>query len=297
MSRSLLLPLAGALLQAPFALAGQSDSGLTDFHQAGFPTMMLLGGLSIVGMGIYFGLRRSGDDWKGSGSSLPMSFMILNLLNAIIGVFLLFGPGEPGPRVNALGFQLLVLTSVGFYTAYTNLKAAAMAWFVLAIATVLGLMGLAPLLNYGTPLYSLEQNHCYSYFRTQDADFNRCQDYGYLQLLRTFGMFAVVFLVVQLGQLFTTVTDGEVMGGGGAMAAGETQRSSLLAGFGAQSAGKYTAPQLSYEGTAAQQQAHAHPQAPHAQQSMPVAAPYVPAGVVGVLPSENQGGASAYQSL
>lgn len=62
--------------------------------QAGWPTMSLFAGLSFIALGIYYGRQRGGDDWRGSGSMLPGSFIILNVINAIIGVFLIFGPGE-----------------------------------------------------------------------------------------------------------------------------------------------------------------------------------------------------------
>jgi hypothetical protein len=44
-------------------------------------------GLTFIVIAIWFGLQRGGDDWKGSGSSLPGSFLMINVANIIVGIF------------------------------------------------------------------------------------------------------------------------------------------------------------------------------------------------------------------
>lgn len=65
----------------------------------------------------------------------------------------------------------------------------------------------------------------------------RCDDQGYLQLLRTFGMFLIATLLVQLSILFGALTDGcEVLGATGASRSSRSDARAPLvsSGFGEQ---------------------------------------------------------------
>jgi hypothetical protein len=147
--------------------------------------------------------------------------------------------------------------------------------------TIFSLAGCFPLLGHTSGVFALNQNSCFTYFGTDNPNFNRCDDQGYLQLLRTFSLFAIFTLSVQMAQLFLLVTDGEQTvkhvdndETGGA-------HSSLMAN--------------QYEVPASQQQ---HQQQQQQQQlsgsaaPVPVAQPY--AGPMGVMPEAKAGG---YQTL
>lgn len=49
--------------------------------------MTLFSTLAFLALSVHFGRQRGGEDWKGTGSLLPRSFLILNALNAFIGIF------------------------------------------------------------------------------------------------------------------------------------------------------------------------------------------------------------------
>lgn len=123
-------------------------------------------------------------------------------------------------------------------------------------------------------------------------DTSRCKDSGYLQLLRTFSMFAVATLLVQTAEVFLALTDsGATMHAGAGETSGANPRSSLLAGFGSD---KYTPPVSSHG------HAVAHPHGAYettaAQQQVPVPVAQAYAGAV--MPGgEASKPPAAYQSL
>jgi hypothetical protein len=87
-------------------------------------------GVSFIVLSIFFGMQRGGASVKQGGKNLGLPFQVLNWTNAVVGVFLIFGPGEPGPRVNVLGFQMMVGAALGFFAIYSNLKSCAQAMLV-----------------------------------------------------------------------------------------------------------------------------------------------------------------------
>ena len=138
-----------------------------------------LGGVAFVALGIFFGISHGGADLRGSSSSLGVGFLALNGVNALFGVFLLFGPGPSvlgGPRINLLGLQLMVGAGLGFYAAYTNLKAVAQALFVLLLATALAITGSLQWFGHNTAVFAVDNATCISYFGSSDTGLNRCDE-------------------------------------------------------------------------------------------------------------------------
>jgi len=162
----------------------------------------------------------------------------------------IFGPGavgSGGANVNVLGLHMLVIAALGIYCAYTNLRAHSWALFGIVCVTILCLCGTFPWLNHNVAIWNLSQADCLSYFyKTNDADYNRCDDKGYLQLLRTFGIFAIIVLLMQAFQLLNALTSGATVAKASSAAGSRHERSSsYLPGFG-QSA-SYHAPAPSVE--------------------------------------------------
>jgi len=185
------------------------NSGEESFHRAGFPTMALFAGIAFNVLGIFFGLRRSTIHWTGTGSNLGRSFLLINFVNMLFAVFLIFGPGQPlDAQPNTLGFQLFLSTSAGFYAAYSNLKGVTIGTFVLNVYLILAFLGQLSLLSSTVAIWSIGHDACVLYFNTSD-DNNRCDDTGYLQLLRTFGLTALFFLCIQAFQLLVTLSEEE----------------------------------------------------------------------------------------
>jgi len=222
----------------PSAVQAQDSNGLRDFHEAGFPTMMLFTGVALFAGAVYLGLKRGEGDAKGSASVLGPVFLVLCLVDFVLGVFLLFGPGATmTTQVNTLGLHLFVIASLGIYVAYTNKKTHAKVLFAIVVITVLALCGTFPWLNHNVPIWSIDAASCLGYFVEYNANFNRCKDKGYLQLLRTFGLFALSALLVQAFQLLEVLSSGEVLQHRG----GPSDRTHLLPGFG-ESASAYNPP-------------------------------------------------------
>jgi len=172
--------------------------------------MTLFAGIVFNVLGIFFGLRRSTIHWTGTGSNLGRSFLLINFINMLFAVFLIFGPGTQGDvQPNTLGFQLFLSTAAGFYSAYSNLKGVTIGTFVLDVYLILAFLGQSSLFNFTVPIWNLNHLACLSYFNTQDDNYNRCDDTGYLQLLRTFGMTALFFLCIQAFQLLITLSEEE----------------------------------------------------------------------------------------
>jgi hypothetical protein len=81
------------------------------------------------------------------------------------------------------------------------------------------------------------KSECLSYFYQSSDNLNRCKDTGYLQLLRTFGLFVLASLLVQSFQLLETLSGGEVLTHRSpttARGAGAGAHDPLLPGFGEQ---------------------------------------------------------------
>jgi len=234
-----------AFIHASPADAAISNDGLKNFHEAGFPAMSTLAGVLFIGLGIYYGMQHGGQSWKGDGSELGRAFLVLNTLNAFMGIILLFGPGTPAPRCNWIGFMLVCASAVGYYSAYSNLRSASKALFVLLTFISLAMSGSLTFVSFDRPLWLVNQASCLQYFGTTDPDFNRCLDEGYLQLIRTFSMFSLVFTLIELMQVFLALSDRSAVLGSGSNSqhayldknqsfAGGA-RAPLMAGFGSDS--------------------------------------------------------------
>lgn len=65
-----------------------------------------------------------------------------------------------------------------------------------------------PLMSHSAGLFDVSNSDCLGYFAPSSGKLNRCDDSGYLQLVRTFALFALAFLTVQMSQAFLAVTDG-----------------------------------------------------------------------------------------
>jgi hypothetical protein len=173
--------------------------------------------LTFSGIILGTGIEHGGNDWRGSASNLHMSFIILNAVNIILAVFLLFGPDETmaNGRSAVLGFLMLLNAAVGFYACYTNFKAPLQAFFVSTLFICMSLLGMQPLFGFSASVYTTSQSQCFAYFLPQsgaDGDYNRCEDNGYLQLVRTFSMFALFFLLMQMFQAFLTLAPQTITG-------------------------------------------------------------------------------------
>jgi hypothetical protein len=139
---------------------------LSDFHEAGFPTMALFTAVGLFCGAVYLGLTRGEGDAKGSASVLGPLFLSLCVADFVIGIFFLFGPGGVlGARVNTLGLHLIVIAALGIYVGYTNQRTHAKILAALVAVTIFALCGCFPLLNHGEPIWSLssvryDDSHC-----------------------------------------------------------------------------------------------------------------------------------------
>lgn len=63
--------------------------------------------------------------------------------------------------------------AIGFYLIYTNSRPHAVALAIIVLVTILSLVGCMPLLNHSSPIFSLSQSDCFTFFMATSADYNR----------------------------------------------------------------------------------------------------------------------------
>jgi hypothetical protein len=85
---------------------------------------------------------------------------------------------------------------------------------LLVFYTLMCLLGNVSILSHDQPIWTVSYATCLTYFIESDG-FNRCDDSGYLQLIRTFGVFTIIVLSAQFMQLFSYVTSNDTIVGGG----------------------------------------------------------------------------------
>jgi len=190
---ALLQPVAAQPPPPPIDTTGEAN-----FKTAGFPTICFLFGTALVIWACHTGYSVSGAaDTRSPTARVFLAIQILVLFGAI---FFVFGPGHistGGPAANILGLLFWFSASLGFYAHFTDSNNALLGWFILAVVELLGLMGLLPLIGLGSAITNLNQIACLTYFQEKTLD--RC-DNGYLQLLRTWGMFLIFALAVGVVQ-------------------------------------------------------------------------------------------------
>jgi len=189
-----------ALFASASAQSTIDPAGEYDFKAKGFPTMCFLGGITLLAWATWSGYSTSGAaDTRSSTARVFLGIQVLLIFGAI---FFVFGPGHAaasgyggaGPAANILGLLFFFSASLGLYAHFTDSNSHLLGWFVLAVAEILALLGLLPLLGLGVSIVELNQAACLLYFRAASLD--RCANDGYLQLLRTWGIFLVFGLVV-----------------------------------------------------------------------------------------------------
>lgn len=203
--------------------ADYSTMGQENFAIAGFPTMSLIGSVILLLFTLYSGMKRKNSTGVcGLTSPIGITFSILSYTLYVMGVFFLFGPGQatgsvpadaddsqPPARVNIIGLQLMLGSLVALYANMIQHKPSFVATFVINTFNFLCLCGSFSIFNYQSPIWNLTQGNCLSYYRkSADDSFDRCNDSGFLQLLRTLSVFTTLILAVHTAQAFLVMTDG-----------------------------------------------------------------------------------------
>jgi len=130
-------------------------------------------------------------------------FLVIQFFVLFGGIFFVFGPGltnatqygGAGPAANVMGLLFFFSTALGIYAHFTDSNSHLLGWFVLAVIELLGLLGMLPALSLGVPIMELNQGACLVYFQVSSL-LDRCDNEGFLQLLRTWGLFLIFALAV-----------------------------------------------------------------------------------------------------
>jgi len=197
-SKQTLAVLASVIAVLPSALAqgvASDRSGLGDFTRSAYPAIATVAGFFIIAYSLYYSHVKAGAaGWRNHAL-----WFIFNLLLALWGFFLIFGPDNNpsgnslsnfnSPRAAIIGLQLIIQAAIGIFAVYAANAYASLAFAMLGMFNLLCLIGSNYLFNYNQPIWTLDQAQCNLYFAS--FDLQRCRDDGYLQFLRVIGMFAI----------------------------------------------------------------------------------------------------------
>jgi hypothetical protein len=183
--------------------SGQDPAGANNFKSAGFPTIALLGGVTIMIWGAYRGHSSGGaNDTRATASRV---FLVIQSLLVFTAIFLTFGPGTvlgQGVPSNVLGLLFFFLVGLGYNAHFTDSNTSWLGWWVFAFIQTLALLGLLPSLGFPSAIWNVTGELCMQYF---GEDLDRCNNKGFLQLIRVWGLFSVFLLVIALVQTFHKV--------------------------------------------------------------------------------------------
>lgn len=146
-----------------------------------------------------------------------------------------------------------------------------------ATINVLSICGEFAWLNHGIAVFDDDQTSCMGYFNTQDTNFNRCDDKGYLMFIRVLGATSIFTLGIQAAQMLLVLTDGHTLMRGG------DSNAPLMHGYGGQ--GGYVASGFESGGQGV----------PATQQQQPLASQYAPPVVPAAGSAPQQG--VGYQAM
>jgi len=190
------------------ALVGDSDTdGEKDFKQAGFPAIAFICCVLMQALSLYSGMVRGSNmdrDWRtqmGGQKGLTGCAVYLNFT----ALFLIFGPGsgaQGGASANIIGVMLWFVVCLLYFVILSDDPYAHYAFLVFGSFVELALLGGVSLFGFGEPITDLSSSKCNSYFQAGQDTIKRCDDKGYIQLLRTLGLFAIFVLFIALSNAF-----------------------------------------------------------------------------------------------
>ena len=210
----------------------------SDFTQKGYPTIAVIGGTFIFLYTLYYSGTKTG--WGGWRNHALWFFF--NIWLWIFGLFLVFGPdslasvsdgsttangglvvGTVGPRCAILGLQLMVQAAIGAFAIFSANAYASLVFALFGIFNELGLIGSLWLFNYNQPIWTVTSTQCQAYFNNGFIiGINRCDDAGYLEVIRTFGTLEIIvngYLIVVSLLAYATAVPAQLAGAPGAYGA------------------------------------------------------------------------------